>query len=127
MLIEIIIDTNGNNYQYDKYPYNEELWNIIVPNIKYLGSYEGLQPTSEIDWDKTRLGFEKSNGHCIIQKSGGYIAAYEYESLYFERDFLNSVADFIYPHQPLSFLLAEIAIKNGINWSFVEEYKKEAW
>lgn len=33
-------------------------------------------------------------------------------------------ADFTYPHQPLSFLLAEIAIKNSINWSFVEEYKK---
>jgi len=37
MLIQILIDTNNTNYNPDKYPYNEELWNIIIPNIKFLG------------------------------------------------------------------------------------------
>lgn len=129
MLVRIEIDTTGQNedssYKYKKYPYNEQLWNILVPNIKYLGTLEGLQPSSEIDWAGTKKYFEDGdNKHCIIQKSGGYIAAYEYIELYFEKAFLESVADFTYPNQPLSYLLAEIAKKNKIEWAYLKEYEE---
>lgn len=125
MLIRIEIDTNNARYNQDKYPWNEELWNILVPNIKYLETYEGLQPSEEINWEKTKIQFKESNGHCIQQKTGGYVAAYEYTSLYLENDFLRSVSDFVYNGIGLSTLLAEIAIKNNIDWKYKEEYLKE--
>lgn len=126
MLIRIEIDTNNARYNQDKYPWNEELWNILVPNIKYLETYEGLQPSEEINWEITKQYFKDGNGHCIIQKeTGTYIAAYEYTSLYLENDFLRSVSDFIYNKIDLSTLLAEIAIKNNIDWKYKEEYLKE--
>lgn len=125
MLIEIVIDTNGKNYDEKLYSWNEKLWNLIVPNIKYLKTSEGLQPSSEIDWKRTKSYFENSNGHCIIQKESQlYKAAYEYESLYFEEDFLDKMCNFTYPFQPLSYLLAEIAIKHNIEWSYVNKYKE---
>jgi len=125
MLRKIVIDTNNTNYNPQKYPWNEELWNIVVPNIKYLEELDGLQPANEIDWVDTKGYFETSNGHCIMHRSGGYVAAYEYEYLWFEEAFLEKICDFTYNNQPLSYLLAEIAIKHNINWSYVEEYKKE--
>lgn len=124
MLIQILIDTNNTNYNPDKYPYNEELWNIIIPNIKFLGSPGELTPASDIDWDSTKPYFKDSNGHCIYHKSGGYVAAYEYETLWFEEEFLNSVADFTYPNQALSYLLAEIAKKKDIDWGYLKEYNQ---
>jgi hypothetical protein len=75
------IDTNDVNARL--FEQNQELFDLIVPNILFLVEEDGkLLFSEDIDWVKTRPYFEATNnGHCIILKSGGYIAAYEFVAM----------------------------------------------
>jgi len=73
----IKVDTNGSNAY--KYKQNQELYDVIVPNILFLVDIDDeVYMATEFDWVKTRDYFsEDNNGHCIYFKNGYYISAAE--------------------------------------------------
>jgi hypothetical protein len=77
----IHIDTNGENA--GKFHQNEELYDIIMPNLLCLIINNGdVVASGDIDFEKTRPFFKSgNNGHCVYLKDGLYIAAYEFTSM----------------------------------------------
>lgn len=116
------IDTTGNENSL-KYPTNIHLFKRIAPKIKYLIEYGGeCISAKDIDWVKTSKDFDGGNGHCIYNTEGTYTAAYNFEYMLVDLDFL---IDFEWI-ETLSELCEEVAENFGIDWreKELEDYDK---
>ena len=122
MLKGIHFDTTGKGengkYICEKYPYNKELWDIIVPNIIYMQNSLDLYEHKEINWGSYEIMCRDSNGHCIYLSDGsGYIASPEFDFIWFKSEFITSYIDNECKYiNSLTDLIEQIVKKEKINY-----------
>lgn len=76
------IDTIGdiNDHPYFDFTPNQVMYDLVVSRMVFLVRDNSIvQMKDEIDILETRKYYDEgNNGHCIVQKEGGYYSALEY-------------------------------------------------
>ena len=130
-LVKLQLDTtgvDGDRYIYEQFPWNEQLFDIIVDSLEYIENQGEpvLLRKEELNIPAIKDCIKNSNGHYITLKSGGCIAIYEFDYLYFNYEKIKKYLELekFYAYS-LSELLKRIAIVENIDWEIDYFYEVE--